>query len=76
MVSLIGNKSIYGNKYTGMLDANNIAYGQGTIEYSNGATYAGTWAEDKFHGWGIITSNGRKEGEFRNNQWSGKSTAY
>lgn len=44
-----------GNSFTGEFDDAGIRNGIGTKTYKNGATYQGTWINDKRHGLGIKT---------------------
>ena len=46
-------KTVCERHYTGDLDENDIANGQGTMKYSGGAKYIGEFKSDKRHGQGI-----------------------
>ena len=66
-------------QYNGEIDVNSkLAYGEGTLTWSDGSIAKSTWLNNKRHGFCSFTNeNGeRLEGEVRNGEWKGELTVY
>ena len=60
------------------MDDENKAYGEGTLTFANGIVQKGTWQNDKFNGYRMMTwrDGSKREGEVKDGYWFRKVTDY
>ena len=65
-------------EYTGQVDANGVATGEGHGRWPSGDTFRGQFANDMPNGVGVYTfeDGSRYEGEFKDGKMHGKITYY